>query len=86
MSAIEPCPDCKTVPTPFTNGPWVVWCETCDWDDAPVPIMGVGLTGASAVERWNKAAQSRALELQEGEAAPPRCVNVHPPRPWESSR
>lgn len=83
---IEPCPDCKVIPTPETNGPWIVMCENCDWDGAPIPIMGVGLTEASAVERWNAEAKGRARDLDGGEADPPQCVNVHPPRPWESSR
>ena len=47
------------------------------------PRMGVGLTEASAVKRWNKEARDRASELRVGEADPPRCMNVHPPRPWQ---
>lgn len=78
---IEPCPDCKTVPVPYTNGPWVVLCEHCDWDDAPIPIMGVGGSRRTAVARWNDEATIRARDIQAGEADPPRCVNVHPPRP-----
>ncbi len=77
----EPCPDCKVVPVPFTDGPWVVHCERCDWDDGPIPIMGVGASEDQAVERWNAEAKSRARDLDGGEADPPRCVNVHPPRP-----
>lgn len=82
-TAIEPCPDCKTVPVPFTNGPWVVHCEACDWDDAPVPCWGLGLSRSDAIKEWNRDAKGRARDLAGGEADPPLCVNRHPPRPRE---
>lgn len=72
---IESCPDCHVIPTPHTCGPWVVFCENCDWDDRGIPCFGVGLTQEAAVNRWNREAAGRGRDLEGGEADPPRCLN-----------